>query len=107
MKSRRARSCAISKKVKLAVWERDNHRCIICGSPYGQPNAHVIPRSKGGLGVEKNIVTLCPACHRKFDQGVKEEREGMKEYINYYLSCFYGEIDKDEVVYRKGGSNGV
>lgn len=101
MKSRRARSCAISKKVKLAVWERDNHRCIICGSPYGQPNAHVIPRSKGGLGVEKNIVTLCFNCHRKFDQGKKEERESIREYINYYLSHFYGEIDKDEVIYKK------
>ena len=101
MKSRRARACAISKKVKMAVWERDRYRCIICGSPYGQPNAHVIPRSKGGLGVEKNIVTLCFNCHRKFDQGIKEEREGIREYIDYYLSCFYGEIDKDEVIYKK------
>ncbi len=50
--SKRSKACDISPKVKKKVWERDNHCCIICGSPYAMPNAHYIARSQGGLGIE-------------------------------------------------------
>ena len=74
MKSKRSKACDILQKVKEAVWERDGHRCIICHSRIAMPNAHFIPRSKGGLGIEENIVTLCTnfsecKCHYKFDFG--------------------------------------
>lgn len=44
--SKRSKACDISPKVKKKVWERDNHCCIICGSPYAMPNAHYIKRSQ-------------------------------------------------------------
>ena len=50
--SKRSKACDISPKVKKKVWERDNHCCIICGSPYAMPNAHYISRAQGGLGIE-------------------------------------------------------
>ena len=28
--SKRSRACEISQKVKEIVWNRDNHRCVIC-----------------------------------------------------------------------------
>ena len=44
----------------MAVWERDNHRCIFCGKlvPYNLANSHFIKRSQGGLGIEQNIMTM-------------------------------------------------
>ena len=63
------KATSIPRSVKDAVWERDQHRCILCGSHQGAPVAHVIRRSQGGMGIERNIVTLCPHCHREFDEG--------------------------------------
>ena len=52
MKSKRARDCDISQKVKAAVWERDGGCCVICGRrDTAAPNAHYIRRSRGGLDV--------------------------------------------------------
>ena len=61
-KTKRAQACDIPIVVRDAVYSRDNKCCIICGSPNAKANAHYIPRSHGGLGIEQNIVTLCLAC---------------------------------------------
>ena len=45
--------------MKRQVLERDG-RCVICGANDGQPVAHIVARSHGGLGIPENIVTLCP-----------------------------------------------
>lgn len=99
MKSKRSKACDIPKKVKDIVWERDNGRCIFCGSPMAMPNAHVIPRSKGGLGVEQNIVTACIHCHDKMDHS--KERKEMVEYAKDYLRSKYENWNEKELVYRK------
>lgn len=52
--SKRAKACAISSAVKKRVWDRDNHCCVYCKSIYAFPEAHYIPRSRGGLGIEEN-----------------------------------------------------
>ncbi len=100
MKSRRSKATNIPKKVKLAVFERDHHRCIICGATYSaMPNAHVISRAQGGLGVEENIVTLCFDCHYIMDQTV-----GRKVYLKKckdYLQRFYPNWNEEELKYKK------
>ena len=70
--------------VKKKVWERDRHHCIFCGSPYAMPNAHFLPRgSKGGLGIEQNIVTLCSKCHNMLDNS--ENRYKLLIFVRDYL----------------------
>ena len=96
---RQTKATSISKTVKCAVFERDGYRCIICGSPQGQPNAHYIARSQGGLGIEQNIVTLCATCHRDYDQSTK--RPKYKEYIKKYLMSKYPQWNENKLVYRK------
>lgn len=108
LSNKRAKACDISKKVKDAVWERDGHRCIICGSNIAMPNAHYIPRSKGGLGIEKNIVTLCTNmspenCHYKYDFGSKEEKEEIGGKIRNYLKGQYLDWNEEELVYNRFG----
>lgn len=88
----------IPQKVKTAVWERDNGRCILCGS-YGEPVAHFISRAQGGLGVEQNIVTLCHICHQAYDQSAKHDQ--YKAYIRQYLSRKYEGWNENDLIYHK------
>lgn len=48
MKSKRSKACDISQKVKEAVWNRDNHKCIYCGRYVSKTyaNAHFVKRSQ-------------------------------------------------------------
>lgn len=107
MKSKRSKATDISPKVKQAVWERDGGRCVICGNTHNvMPNAHFIPRSQGGLGIEENIVTLCTnltdnQCHYKYDFGSKDEREAIGGRIEDYLKSKYPNWDKEKLIYRR------
>lgn len=99
--NRRTKMTAIPKSVKEAVYERDNHHCVLCGR-YADPSwacAHYIRRSQGGLGIEKNIITLCPACHLGFDEG--PDRYRIRAYLSEYLSGCYDEWSEDELRYKK------
>lgn len=95
---KRTRSCAIPKEVKLIVYERDHERCIFCGAP-GLPEAHVIPRSHGGLGVPQNIITVCRCCHDKLDNST--DRQQMLDVAVGYLKRYYPDISQTDVIYQK------
>lgn len=97
--NKRSKACDIPQAVKKAVWERDKKRCIYCGNCEAMPNSHYIPRSKGGLGIEKNIVTLCRNCHYNFDQ--TDLRPYYKEFIEDYLKSHYKDWKKEDLVYTK------
>lgn len=104
MKSKRARACDISQKVKAAVWERDGGCCVICGRhDTAAPNAHYIRRSRGGLGIAENIVTLCAECHRRQDNGTGEQQRLYNAAIRAYLQGIYPGWDESKLVYSKWG----
>ena len=99
MKSKRAKACDISKKVKDIVWERDGGRCIICGSGCAMPNSHFIRRSQGGLGIEENIVTMCQRCHSMYDQGA--DRRAIEAFTEEYLKSKYQDWNREKLIYKK------
>ena len=99
MKSKLSKACDISKAVKNTVWERDGHKCVICGNPAAMPNAHYIARSHGGLGVERNVTTLCLKCHHAYDNTA--ERPIIKEQIKAYLQSKYPDWDESKLIYHK------
>lgn len=102
MKSKRSKACDISQKTKELVWNRDNHQCIICGKyvPKNCANSHFIKRSQGGLGIEQNIVTLCPDCHFKEDFG--QDTKLYEQKIENYLKAYYGENwNIENLIYKK------
>ena len=98
MKSRRTIACEIPPRVKEAVYERDGGACVWCAKR-GDPVAHYIPRSQGGLGVEENILTLCWSCHLRFDQST--EREKMREFFKRYLKSKYPNWNEKKLIYKK------
>ena len=99
MKSRRSKACDISPSVKRAVWERDGHQCIICGSYKAMPNSHFKRRSAGGLGIEQNIVTMCLRCHSMYDQGI--DRKAIENHTRKYLMSKYPDWDEEKLIYKK------
>lgn len=99
--SKRSRACEISKKVKEKVWKRDNEHCIICGKwvPASCANAHYIKRSQGGLGIEQNIVTMCPECHYEEDFG--QATKLYEDNIKIYLKTKYKDWKIENLIYKK------
>lgn len=98
MKSKRSRATDISMKVKNEVYERDRGLCIICGRQ-GLPNSHYIRRSKGGLGIPENVVTMCIGCHNAYDNGTK--REEIEKKTKEYLMSIYENWNEKNLIYNK------
>lgn len=96
---RRTKEVAIPSSVRQAVEDRDGHCCIFCGSPNARGEAHVINRSQGGLGVEQNLVTVCPKCHSQMDNG--QASKLFKEKAQNYLKAFYKDYDPKDYVFDK------
>ena len=55
---------SIPDDVKIFVWQRDEGRCVKCGSQENLEYDHIIPVSKGGSNTARNIQILCEKCNR-------------------------------------------
>ena len=96
------------RKAKIAISERDSIDgwpcCVYCGAaapaPLAWSNAHFISRAQGGLGIPENGLTLCPECHRKYDQTTA--RDKMRQFFREYLRMIYYDWNEEYLVYRKG-----
>lgn len=55
----------VPQDVKIAVAARDGAKCRQCGSAQDLHYDHVIPWSKGGSNIAKNIQLLCGTCNRR------------------------------------------
>lgn len=107
--NKRTKALGISIAVKEAVAERDSYDghpcCILCGLPapvnnrLAFSNAHYINRAQGGLGREDNILTLCPVCHRRYDQST--DRANLRLFFKRYLKDNYPEWSEENLVYKK------
>lgn len=99
------------KKTKLAIMNRDSIDgwpcCVNCGAaaPTNESpvwsNAHYISRAQEGLGIEQNGLTLCPECHRRYDQST--DRERLREWFREYLQSHYQDWDESKLIYKKYG----
>ena len=102
-------SLGITIAVKEAVADRDSFDgwpcCILCGTPapvnnrLAYSNAHYISRAHGGIGREDNILTLCPECHRRYDQTT--DRAILKPFFERYLREHYPNWNENNLVYKK------
>lgn len=92
----------ITRQVRKRVYERDSWDgapcCIYCGSSYYVEIHHLVERSRGGLGVEENLVCLCAYCHRKLHDTEDGEIKG---FIREYLSNHYENWNEENQIRRK------
>ena len=72
---------------KEQIFNRDNHRCVICGK--GQPDGveiqadHIKPKDLGGKATIENGQTLC-ATHNFRKKNLKQTETGKKMFIRLY-----------------------
>lgn len=98
---RETRFTAIQPATWKRVYDRDNGCCVLCERGGILQGAHFIGRAQGGLGVERNIVMLCPECHREYDQ--TEQREEIRAELREYLRGLYPGWNEEQLIYRKYG----
>ncbi len=60
-----ARRERIPDDVKLFVWQRDEGKCVRCGSNERLEFDHIIPVIEGGANTTRNIQLLCERCNRQ------------------------------------------
>jgi 5-methylcytosine-specific restriction endonuclease McrA len=65
---------AVKRKIsRKALFARDGHRCVYCGSSGRLTLDHVVPRSRGGDSVWENVVTSCAPCNLRKGNRLPEE----------------------------------
>lgn len=55
----------ISPDLRWEIWERDDFRCVGCGSRRHLSIDHIIPKSKGGGHDGDNLQTMCRTCNSR------------------------------------------
>ena len=60
---------------RRALFARDGHKCVYCGSSGRLTLDHVVPRSRGGDSVWENVVTSCAPCNLRKGNRLPEEIE--------------------------------
>ena len=59
---------AFPEDIKLAVWEKQNHICPLCGKEFDfefMEGDHITPWREGGRTVAENCQMLCRECNRR------------------------------------------
>ena len=64
VKSSESNRQPIPQDIKTRVWQRDEGKCVNCGSNEKLEYDHIIPVVKGGANTFRNIQLLCEPCNR-------------------------------------------
>lgn len=62
---------------KRDIKERDQNRCVYCGSAENITLDHVTPKARGGIDVASNLVACCLECN-----GRKSDADWMSWYLS-------------------------
>jgi 5-methylcytosine-specific restriction endonuclease McrA len=64
-KKRRSQASNLTKNIllRLFIFNRDNNRCVNCGSTYKLTIDHIISVYSGGVDAYDNFQTLCNKCN--------------------------------------------
>lgn len=71
----KSRSRAIKRSVKDEVMERDEARCVACGSDGPVEYHHRVAVADGGGNEASNLELRCPTCHRDAHRPVTSRRD--------------------------------
>lgn len=77
-----SQSRSVPAYIRALVFERDQGRCVNCGSNKFLEFDHIIPYSKGGATSLENIQLLCQKCNRRKYNHLFEPFSTQNQYIN-------------------------
>src|SRR5258708_32692418 len=71
---------SIPPGIRVAVLDRDGHKCSYCGSTYDLTIDHIIPVAKGGTSTIENLRTLCGRCNMSKGSGASPVTISSEKY---------------------------
>lgn len=71
----RTRRPSIPDAIRAAVYERDEHACVICGAADSLTLDHVIPFSHGGPDTLDNLRAMCRPCNSRRGAALMTDEE--------------------------------
>jgi 5-methylcytosine-specific restriction endonuclease McrA len=90
---KRRRDKDVPRDVRRLVYERDKHKCVLCGTPHRIGLHHIVTREaydvrlynfKHGFHDQRNLVTVCGSCHTR----IHENDEIMAYMLDYQIQRF-------------------
>lgn len=112
--TKRTQALQFDTKTKYEVWKRDHGSCIFCRINYHMQCTdvfelgvmdimHFIPKSSGGMGIEKNGAVGCRYHHHLLDNGSQGLRMEMLAIFENHLRDHYKNWNSDDLLYKKYG----
>ena len=68
-------------RLRRAALDRDDWRCVRCGSPLDLECHHLVPLDKGGEHVIDNVRMLCADCHIDAHRTIDPERDRWRRLL--------------------------
>ena len=105
--NKRTKALSITWNTKEKVWKRQHGRSLYSGKPISVSECccHFIPRSKGGLGIEENIIGLTYEEHMIFDNNLigshLAESKLIEKKAREHLMKSYSDWDESKLIWRK------
>lgn len=59
----RCREGRVTSAMRADIYNRDGHRCVLCGSDQELVMDHIVPICRGGVSTAENLRTLCRKCN--------------------------------------------
>ena len=111
--NRRTRMLQFSSETKRKIHERDQG-CFFCQQGYHMEASitfmyvpkdimHLVNKSQGGLGVERNGIEGCRYHHSLLDNGSEGLRDEMISMLEEYMQQLYPGWSRESVTYKKYG----
>ena len=94
---------SMSPKKRIAVYRRDNFKCVFCGATEDLTIDHKIPRSKGGTNAFDNLQTACVKCNT--EKGNYHETWWRKLLV--FLTRKESNIMKNDLICAMGAKDGA
>ncbi len=80
---------------KRLVYERDNGQCAFCGERAVDCH-HIVLKSLGGKNDERNLISLCRACHETVHSDTKYYTPILFErQTNFYCDLTMNDLKQD------------
>lgn len=109
--TKRTKLLQFDKRTIIKIMERDK-QCLFCRLHFHMKNKdtftyqirdimHIVNKSQGGLGIEKNGVLGCRYHHGLLDNGNKGLREEMLQIIEQYMKDLYPGWNKEQLIFKK------